>query len=181
MYLHEFWNYEGDPNMKNNQKLMKKTFVIFWSTFRQHLLTTTIFKIAELRKKRAYPGWNPWYLHEICCLGAVKYSHKCEKKFSSTKNDFKAVFFQQILKKWLFFLESFFETARAAPGRLTNFFSCRPPGRSQKNFLKWIIRFFKKGKKYDQLSMFCIICLVKSWNISILLLSHIMNAYQHDF
>ena len=33
--------------MKNIQKLMKKTFVIFWSTFRQHLLTNPIEMTGE--------------------------------------------------------------------------------------------------------------------------------------
>ena len=33
--------------MKNVQKLLKKTFFIFWSTFRQHLLTNPIEMTSE--------------------------------------------------------------------------------------------------------------------------------------
>ncbi len=33
--------------MKNIEKLMKNTFVIFWSTFRQHLLTNLMEMTSE--------------------------------------------------------------------------------------------------------------------------------------
>ena len=40
-------SYKGDPNLKNAQKFLEYTFCIFWSTFRQHVLTNPIEMTSE--------------------------------------------------------------------------------------------------------------------------------------
>ena len=49
-YFFKFWRYEDDSKNAHDQKLVSHRFSIFWSTFRQHLLTNSDFKISNLQK-----------------------------------------------------------------------------------------------------------------------------------
>ena len=49
-YFFKFWRYDVDSKNKSDQKLVSDRFSIFWSTFRQHLLTNPDFKIDNFEK-----------------------------------------------------------------------------------------------------------------------------------
>ena len=58
--------------MKNVQKLLKKTFFIFWATFRQHLLTNPIEMTSE--NDTIFEKLDFWVKCKRLC-GRFKYSY----------------------------------------------------------------------------------------------------------
>ena len=115
-------------------------------------------------------GWEKWY--------ALK---NVRKKFQAHKMVLRAFFSTIFWKNTKKCFDSIFKPARAGwqvfqfqlPGHM--------PGHIQMIFLDLNHQNFQNIEKYVQRWMFYVICLVKSWNICILLSSHIMNAYQHNF